>query len=288
MDYFGGMITLVGNDGWDNYYETWTTNPGTGEAWTWGEIEDLQIGTKLYDDGTGSPQCTQVYAEVNYTPIFQGIEASKWWLLENNSPNYAYSCFRDVTELVKLVSSDGNATYAVAGVAGDTDNEWSYAGWSLVIIYSSPSEEVHQLFLYDTFLYAHNDSSHTFTIEGFIAPEDSEAVLTCFVGEGDEFYTGDYLEFNSNRLFDGVNPQNNIWNGKSSGLSGELIDGVDVDTFNVSSPIINSGDTSAEVKLTTGIDSWNLVYIILAFRSELGDLTPNSVGIISYDNTLGH
>jgi len=286
-DDFGSTITLVGNAGWDSYLETWLTNPNTGEAWTWGEIKDLQIGIKLYDDGTGSPQCTQVYAEVNYTPISQGVEASKWWLLENNSPNYAYSCFRDVTELVKLISLDGNATYTVASVAGDTENEWSYAGWSLVIIYSSPSEEAHQLFLYDTFLYADNDSSHTFTIEGFEAPLDAEATLTCFVGEGDDHYDNDYMQFNSYYLFDGINPQNNVWNGKSSGLSGEPIDGVDIDTFDVSSPIINSGDTSAEVTLTTEIDSWNLVYIILAFRSELGGLMPNSVGIISYNYTGG-
>lgn len=65
-------------------------------------------------------------------------------------------------------------------------------------------------------------------------------------------------------------------------VHGELIDGVDIDTFNVSSPIINPGDTSAEVKITTGIDSWNLVYIILAFRSEIGDLTPSNVGVSSY------
>ena len=39
---------------------------------------------------------------------------------------------------------------------------------------------------------------------------------------------------------------------------------------------------SAEVKITTGIDSWNLVYIILAFRSEIGDLTPINVGVSSY------
>jgi hypothetical protein len=217
----------------------------------------------------------------------QNIIASKWWLLENNSPNYSYSCFKDVTELVKLISPNGNATYTVLGVDGDTGAEWSYAGWSLIIIYADPSEQIHQFFLYDHFLYSEENSSHTFTIEGFFATEDAEAYLTCFVGEGDEFYTRDYLEFNDNYLFDGVNPQNNVWNGKSSGLDGELIDGVDIDTFNVSSPIINPGDTTAEVKLSTRIDSWNMVYIILAFRSEIGDLTPNSVGIISYDYSVG-
>ena len=285
--YYGSEITLIGNAGWGNYSKTWTTNPYTGEDWTWSEIDSLQIGVRLYDDGTGYPQCTQVYAEVNYQPVFQGITASRWWLLENDPPDYSYSCFRDVTELVSLITPDGNGTYTVLDVGGSTGDEWSYAAWSIVIIYGSPEEKAHQLFLYDHYLYSDMYSSHTFSIEGFLTPEDAEAALTCFVGEGDEFYAGDYLQFNDNYLSDEINPQDNVWNGMSTGLGGEFIDGVDIDTFNVSSPIMNQGDTSAEVKLTTGIDSWNLVYIILSFRSELGGLAPNSLGIITYDYTRG-
>lgn len=285
--YYGNEIALIGNAGWNNYSENWSTNPYTGEAWTWSEIQYLQIGIKLYDDGNGYPECTQVYAEVNYTPAFQGVEASKWWLLENEPPDYAYSCFKDVTNLVKLISLDGNATYTVTGVTGNSDSELSYAGWSMIIIYANPSEEVHQFFLYDHFLYATSYSSHTFDIAGFEAPGEAKAALTCFVGEGDEHYIYDYIKFNEEPLSGGVNPENNVWNGKSSGLGGEPIDGVDIDTFDVSSPIINPGDTSAEVRLTTGIDCWNLIYIILGFRSEFMGLIPNDVGIIYYSYAGG-
>ena len=41
-------------------------------------------------------------------------------------------------------------------------------------------------------------------------------------------------------------------------------------------------DSSATVELHTGVDAWNLIYILLAFRSEYGGLTPNATGIISY------
>ena len=80
---------------------------------------------------------------------------------------------------------------------------------------------------------------------------------------------------------DAINPKYNVWNGMSSGLGGMLIDGVDIDGFNVSSPIISQGDTSALVQLGTGIDNWNLIYVLLSFRSEYGGLTPNASGIIS-------
>jgi hypothetical protein len=232
----------------------------------------------------------QVYFNDEGQPVEgeQDITASRWWLIPNNPPDYSYSCFKDVTDLVKLISPQGNGTYTVSGVTGNTTGEWSYAGWSLVIFYSSPSEQTHQLFLYDLLLYAGSSSSHTFTIEGFEAPSDAEAVLTCFVGEGDEHYGGssynkDYMKFNGYYMSDAVNPRYNVWNSKSSGLGGQLIDGVDIDSFNVSNPIIDPGDTSAQVQLGTGTDCWNLIYILLSFRSEYGGLTPNAIGIISYN-----
>jgi len=32
-------------------------------------------------------------------------------------------------------SQTGNGKYTVGGVDADTDDEWSYAGWSLIIIW---------------------------------------------------------------------------------------------------------------------------------------------------------
>lgn len=257
------------------YWSGWREYEGAMEA-------DQEVSFKV--DGH------QVYFNEEGQPVegSQDITASRWWLLQNSAPDYSYSCFKDVTDLVKFISPQGNATYTVSGVTGNTTGQWSYAGWSLVVFYASPSELAHQLFLYDHFLYAGSYSSHTFTIEGFEAPADAQAVLTCFVGEGDQHYGGggstgkDYLKFNGYYLEDAVNPKYNVWNGKSSALGGQLIDGVDIDGFNVSSPIIDPGDTSAQVQLGTGIDCWNLVYILLAFRSEYGGLTPNATGIISY------
>ena len=54
---------------WTTFYTTLTTNPSTGSAWTWAEIDALQIGTKTWVGTEGySVVVTQVYVEVNYTP----------------------------------------------------------------------------------------------------------------------------------------------------------------------------------------------------------------------------
>lgn len=60
----------------------------------------------------------------------------------------------------------------------------------------------------------------------------------------------------------------NVWNDKSVGLTA---DGVDIDTFNVTwaSGMLQSRDTSARIGLYSQIDNWDLVYIIVSFRSSV-------------------
>ena len=53
------------------WYHTWNTNPNTLVAWTWADIDSLQIGTRLQlVTGPGYAYCYQSYAIVNYTEVF--------------------------------------------------------------------------------------------------------------------------------------------------------------------------------------------------------------------------
>jgi len=52
-----------------NYDVEWTINPVTGQPWTWADIDNLQIGCKIWNGTWGAGMIiTQVYAVVNYTP----------------------------------------------------------------------------------------------------------------------------------------------------------------------------------------------------------------------------
>ena len=162
----------------------------------------------------------------------------------------------------------------------DRPDEWSYAGWSVVIIYSSPEIKGHYLSRYDTFRYADNYATLKYPISGFLAPADivydpEAARITCFVGEGDEIYPGDSIILNGTSLSNSASPKNNVWNSKSPGLT--VVDGIDIDTFSAAYPVIKPGATEAMVVLPTKDDSWNLVYIILSFRSKI-----TTSGILSY------
>jgi hypothetical protein len=259
-------------------------------------IDNISVNVSTPDTNVNfSINGDQVYLDVDGEPQ-QGtgsLISDKTQVLPNynsdGTPNgFSYYCYKDVTALVQEYSDlgdgtnrTGNADYTVGGVTGSTGNQWSYAGWSLIVIYTSPETVGHQLYLYDKFMYAHNESNIDFdedgqpggSIRGFIVPdqiagEENAARLTVFVGDGDSVYNGDYLQFNGTNLYNSVSPYNNVWNSRSSDVSAQ--EGIDIDTFNITwaSNLLEQGDTYAEIDMPTDIDSWNLIYIIISFRSE--------------------
>ena len=67
---YEGSEHLTTSETYANISHIWTTNPNTGSAWTWAEIDALEIGVSLW----GGPaekyvRCTQVYVVVTYTPV---------------------------------------------------------------------------------------------------------------------------------------------------------------------------------------------------------------------------
>ncbi len=105
---------------------------------------------------------------------------------------FAESCFRDVTPLVlayahQPVSPDtnynGHAVYSAVGDLGDTGQQLSHAGWSLVTVFTGPETLGHQLYLYDKFFGSRQDSGGVHVdwdrdgvpggaINGFIVPQE--------------------------------------------------------------------------------------------------------------------
>ena len=242
---------------------------------------------------TGSADTTASFTVDGYDTHTETVNALVSQLIGNKyKGQYSYACRQDVTDLVRAHSDRnadsqpiGNADYTVGGVLADESDApggpyyLAYCGWSLVIIYHSSQTAGRQLYLWNNFAYSQGgenldfdeDGSPGGTITGFLVPErigdETEAAkLTCFVGEGDECYTGDYLEFNGTALNDGFGT-NNVWNSKSVGMSK---DGVDIDTFSITweSGLLHADDTEAQIDFITDVDNFNVIYIILSVRSE--------------------
>jgi len=181
-------------------------------------------------------------------------------------------------------TKDGTTGYPLAtpALSTSTKYQWTWAGWSLIIIYSSPETKGHQLYLFDDFHYVGLDTLLEFPISGFLAPDPTAGShLTYFVGEGDDHYgepdRPDCIAVNGVELSDAINPWYNVFNSASNAIPDSTFkSGIDIDTFDMSE-YIDPGDTSAEVTLDNGEEIYNLVYIILSFRSDI-----TTGGTISY------
>ena len=197
---------------------------------------------------------------------------------------WSYMCFRDVTDLVGVV---GNGEFAVRNVAADpaTDESefwghFSYSGWSLIVVYESPSETAHQLYLYDPIhnagdipFYAEPADDVSFVLSNFYPPDGVvEGKLTYFIGEGDDVWDEDYIGIKgaSQPAFTNLqdlpnNPQDNVINATpTTGVAG-----IDIDTFEIIGGAVDIGsDTAADVQIDSTTEAWNLIYLILSFKTD--------------------
>ncbi len=328
---------------------------GFNEGWGWEEercyIDDISISVSS-ESSVEEAKINRVMFNGNQITAAQcqtepNPEAGDAWGATGGENSWSYSCFYDATDIVIAgldpVTKSGSftlghvlegegydlypsgttayplATPATWGYGGyPAQYEWAYAGWSLIVIYSSVETKGHQLYLFDRFRYiAPHTEGLKFALSGFLVPdpiagETNAAKITCFVGDGDEVYSGDFIAINAPdvpghqipeayKLWDGitvpapsfppympntVNSPNNAWNSQSVGLTAS---GIDIDTFYVpwgnppSAGLIKPGDSSAEVVLNyassnpDGAELIDFIYVIISFRSEI-----TSGGTLSY------
>jgi len=69
--YFGDVEGLFG--AYDDDDHTWSTNPNTGNPWTWGEINILEAGVNIYSNDA-EVRITQVYVVVDYDLVAPTLE----------------------------------------------------------------------------------------------------------------------------------------------------------------------------------------------------------------------
>jgi hypothetical protein len=225
---------------------------------------------------------------------------------------FSYACARDVSTLVKKYPipageeehHTGNAFYTIDGVEADNgryphttdDSHFAFAGWSLIVVYASPSTAGHYIYIRDdNFAFHPGDDQYLsldFDMDGkeggeitnFVVPEpirdkdgniteNVSATLTCFVVEGDNFGTSS-IEVEgeksgiTTKLWNQESPSPDVWNGKS--WPGTFKEGVDIDTFELlwADGTLLPDDKVLYVDLFSLDDAWNLVYFIISVRSE--------------------
>ncbi|MBI3071047.1 MAG: DUF11 domain-containing protein [Deltaproteobacteria bacterium] len=181
----------------------------------------------------------------------------------------SYACRADVTAQVRAGSITGN--YTVGGVQATAGNcqidpscQSKYAGWSLVIVWSSPTyNKQRDIVLYDGFRHTDETCTHgwdTFTLSGFTVGNQALGEITLFALEGDRLLgvppqddpqseagycpeCVDFLALNNGttsvRLQDNLNPSGNLFNSSINRGQGGTAVGVDLDTFDIGTTGLN-------------------------------------------------
>lgn len=229
------------------------------------------------------------------TPAMGGYTAVNALQLDNGVlANNIYGAFADVTNLVQ---SAGNGTFWTANIdafQAASDGLGSWAGWSLVVVYSNNTLPLRNLVVYDGLVRITGTGANgvTLNIAGFLTP--FSGTVSTRVGaigyDGDRNLVGDNLAVSSSSnpaftsVTDASNPATNFFN-STIGDFGVLnfarnpswnnTMGMDIDRFNLTPGIVGNGATSALVRLETGGEVYVPHAITWATDIYVPIITPN-------------
>lgn len=177
-----------------------------------------------------------------------------------------FSGFADVSA---LIAGNSNGIYTFTGLTVNTGAPHCavsavLAGWSLVIVYEDPAEDLRAVNIFDGFQFFRGNAI-TLTPNNFRVPAAPiNGKFTVITWEGDPQNSGpldgfsESLTFNGALLDDGLippgsNPSVQQYDGTINSLGQSTSHGVDIDTYDVSA-FISAGETSATVVYSSGGD----------------------------------
>jgi large repetitive protein len=210
---------------------------------------------------------------------------------KKNGPNVTdsfkdspYVCFKDVTSIVgNLTNADGEYTVANVRAARGKRDGGGAGGWSLVVVYESPTLTSKYISIFDGYVGVNPDSgvnqlkSVEFDVNGFQtlpSPLPVNAKIGVGALEGDIWDGKDNMYFKANSLptfsvlSDVINPVNNFFNATISNVGvintnrtpdSQNTLGIDIDLIDIpnnAKNIIPNGETGGKIRLTTDTDGY--------------------------------
>jgi hypothetical protein len=125
-DYESAAIT-ISRTTFTEYSQARTTNPNTGSAWTWTEVNALEVGSRATTLGsTEIIQVSEYWIVVDYTPRYKLNLRVMDWDLADAIPN-AYVTMNNGTDYVQVSDSNGWANYT--GISGTVTIKVQYYGF---------------------------------------------------------------------------------------------------------------------------------------------------------------
>ena len=141
---------------------------------------------------------------------YRTITATRPLFGPTSTADRAYQGFADVTTLVQQA---GPGPYVGADVPAATGED-RYAGWSLVVVYRSPSLPLRNLTVFDGLADVGQNDPQSITISGFRTPVTGlvNARIGIVAYEGDRGSTGDPAVLDGTQLATPLSPGTNFFN----------------------------------------------------------------------------
>ncbi len=225
--------------------------------------------------------------EISFNQVPLSAERTFNLLYTQGDTEYSFfSAFADVTDEMRSI---GNGYYAVSELDLTTvipdycASGLNFGGWAVTVIYEDPSLPLNQVNVFDGLESVNrNNVTLEITIDNLLVLETEGAKIGFLAWEGDrEISVNESLRINGNILSNPpLNPADNAFNGTNSFTGSDTHHNMDIDFYSISN-YVNTGDTSANIQLTSGQDFVMINNIITVLNTELPDAT------ISGDIVLG-
>lgn len=260
------------------------------------------ISAHLYWAGSYSTQTGSTRTTPDYFVNFEGsgisADSSRRYTANYTAGPYNLDFFNGVADVTAYVRArpDPNGSYRFRGLSVNTaaqhcSSQSVLAGWSLVIIYSAPSEDYRVVNIYEGFQ-TFRGQSISLTPTNFVIPSAPiNGKVSHITWEGDSGNSSplngfsERLSFNNVILSDAANPANNQFNSISSILSALPSNGntdttsygVDFDAYSVTS-LLAAGQTSATTVYSSGGD-------LVLLSAEVFSVTNTPVSDLAISKT---
>ncbi len=189
-------------------------------------------------------------------------------------------------DVTQQLQNTGNGTYTVSEfdltsiISSYCPNATNYAGWTLVVFYENQNLPINQLSLFDGFQYMSGSGNGavigeiSITLDDLYVMDNVGAKIGFVAWEGDStWFLHESLLLNGEKLSDEpLNPENNAFNSTNSITGSWQLYNMDLDIYDAEDYIF-VGDTTAEVKLTSGQDFVLISTIVTKFNNSHPDAT---------------
>lgn len=197
--------------------------------------------------------------------------------------------FKDVTN---QVISTGNGVYTVSDfdlndvIADYCPNATNFGGWGILVIYKNDTLPLNQINIYDGFeslsiAFFGDIAELNITLENLNVIDNVGSKIGFLAWEGDKILQiEERIKLNGNTLINlPLNPANNAFNGTNSFNGQNNIYNMDMDVYNAQN-MINIGDNSATIQMTTGQDYVIINTFVTKFNNQLPDATAQINDVI--------